>query len=62
MSACRLIVLSVMVVVLLSAVTLTEGLKPREEKMVCAKPTDAWVKELSIIKLLDNKSGIQGPM
>lgn len=89
-----------MVVVLLSAVTLTEGMrykantyvccysyqqrplrsnmmasysltspqctkqavlfKTKRGKDVCAKHTDGWVKEL--IKLLDKKSGSQGPM
>ncbi|XP_017328933.1 C-C motif chemokine 3 [Ictalurus punctatus] len=97
MSACRLILLSA-VVVLLSAVTFTEGMRftgtknvccysfhprplkaimvtsysqtspqctkqavlfrTRKGKDVCAKPTDAWVKEL--IKVLDIKSGNQG--
>ncbi|KAM9470466.1 monocyte chemotactic protein 1B-like [Clarias gariepinus] len=99
MSSYRMIILSA-VVVLLSAVTLTEGMrykaspnvccfsfqsrplkpsmvtsysltspqcskqavlfKTRKGKEVCAKPTDPWVKEL--IKLVDNKSGSQGPM
>ncbi|XP_060783072.1 C-C motif chemokine 3-like [Neoarius graeffei] len=100
MSACRLILLSAVVVVLLSAITLTEGLrynptataccysynqrplkakmvvsysltspqctkqavlfKTKKGKDVCAKPTDQWVKTL--IKILDNKSGSQGPI